>query len=517
MITINTVPDDKHSAYRPIIWEVETERDDAFSINITSITDVGGFVQLNPLGGTHDYVVDDIITLTEFTNPEYNRRATVTAIGGTTVLTNITFISTDTGESERTLDNFQILADVYTPATTTSTILSVADDGSGFAEFTTAAPHGYVVDDFVLHASTTDYDGVAEITAVDSTTEYTTKQTFTVTKTGSSQFIEKIVTKAAKLSAGVYTWNMEGILQTQVSFDLVDFGLGVIQEIDDSIHEYFINFIEQWDGEDGLPVFTDEAVTTFKKATQITLQHLEEQDLSDFEIGSSSQRFLTDAPKSQTIQDTEEARLGFLGEGTLVIRYERFDKGGSSLGIVTTTQTSITTGRGVVPINSIILGSASTVSRVEVWVATFVGNIQQTEKITYVLNEQCFRDPVRIHWLNQKGEFDQYTFTGNRMDTVSARKTEYIKDLEEGFAVSDRGRTTLSVRAGKLVDIFSEFLPRATKLWLTQLYTSPELYLEFSGQLVAINGETLSQQFHGDELQQMQLRFAMPELIIQHG
>lgn len=64
------------------------------------------------------------------------------------------------------------------------TISSVADNGSGKARFATAGAHLLSTNDMIAIAGTTDYDGYATVTVIDSTHFDVTAKSFTSTKTG---------------------------------------------------------------------------------------------------------------------------------------------------------------------------------------------------------------------------------------------------------------------------------------------------------------------------------------------
>jgi hypothetical protein len=60
-------------------------------------------------------------------------------------------------------------------------ISTIASDGDGYAEFTTAAPHGLIVSDIAIIKNTdldNDYDSAEEVTEIADTTHFTTKQEF---------------------------------------------------------------------------------------------------------------------------------------------------------------------------------------------------------------------------------------------------------------------------------------------------------------------------------------------------
>jgi len=93
----------------------------------------------------------------------------------------------------------------------------------------------------------------------------------------------------------------------------------------------------------------------------------------------------------------------------------------------------------------------------------------------------------RLWWLNRLGGFDSYHFNLKDKRKVDVQRTFYNKlkgDFVSGspsrnwlYAVSDRGKTGLSVNAQGSNTFNSDWLTEAESLWLEELFTTLEVYL----------------------------------------
>lgn len=118
-ITIEVQPDKFTAVYRniPTNWEVESTQFGADVFAASAVADDGGGFCRYTIG-SHNILVNGIVTGSGFVGPiSYNVRQTVTAVGATTIDTDVTFIGTDTGTITRTNDNFQIRAQILDGAT----------------------------------------------------------------------------------------------------------------------------------------------------------------------------------------------------------------------------------------------------------------------------------------------------------------------------------------------------------------------------------------------------------------
>ena len=84
--------------------------------------------------------------------------------------------------------------------------------------------------------------------------------------------------------------------------------------------------------------------------------------------------------------------------------------------------------------------------------------------------------PMRFRWLNQLGGFDSYAFNLAQLNQLSITRTEYDKLMPAYHKIGDRGRQLTSVKAVEKVTVSSNWLTEEESNWLSELYTSVEVF-----------------------------------------
>lgn len=485
---------------------------DGGSIAVTAVADASPNIRLTAVG--HSFSTGQIIELTGFTS--YDGFYIISATTASTIDVRATFVATETGTAtqkggivtsnlwngtfgfdvdsgnvNRANDALQIKADFYKFTSSINSISAVADNGDGTVRVTTGT-HGYTTGDVVGHENTTTYDGAYEITVV-STTEYDITATFGATSTGRSikgtLLASKRQSSVTVDSTAFFNFNASSFAQNELNGQLVDSSVGNIQEgQDESILRYGAYFTEEYDSTAGLLQSQDEQGSSFLRSTQATEQHQQDIDYTDYQAANSSSKFLSNAPTNRTIRDGELAQLSIQANiaavGDLKPRWEQYDTNGASLGVTNGATVSIKD-YVVFPIRSSQIGNNSSVSKVDVWLADSI-NSQVTEKITFTHAKDCVPNKVRFWWLNLLGGYDQFTFTGDYKETIRSRVTTYEKNLPVSFESVDRGTAVIKNDSYKEIETFSELIPSSRSEWVSELLSSPEVYIESGGELVPI-------------------------------
>ena len=137
-----------------------------------------------------------------------------------------------------------------------------------------------------------------------------------------------------------------------------------------------------------------------------------------------------------------------------------------------------------------------------------VSNTIKSEVVQWFIDDRCHPDPKRIWFLNRAGEFDQFTYRGHKSESGANESTQYERLVEQGFAVQDRGSTTLGVTSKDATTVFSDFITEEQWVWLRELYSSPEIYEQVGTEFRPI---TLTNRNvrgpRGDNLIQLQLSY----------
>lgn len=220
-----------------------------------------------------------------------------------------------------------------------------------------------------------------------------------------------------------------------------------------------------------------------------------------YKLTDSTSKFLTSSPTSQNINLTERAWLYSIN--LTPTNYSRRQvKTYNSAGTLLNTYNTTNTLSGNVDIyeelkNNYIRTSAGPAQLSDFGVS-FSGVSYYTvqaqksdgtpisELKTFVLKDNCKYTPVRIHFLNTLGGFDSFTFNKASTEETAISRTSYTRGLQNSPATSDRMKTTSSVLYEPSIQVTSDWLTESENTWLKQLVTSPVIYQELDGNLIAV-------------------------------
>ena len=106
------------------------------------------------------------------------------------------------------------------------------------------------------------------------------------------------------------------------------------------------------------------------------------------------------------------------------------------------------------------------------------GTTQISEKIT-IYKETCeYNNSHRVWWLNRRGGFDAYTFTGYETREIKAGSDSFVKQLDSDLETKDLGRKIIHVNANNEYELFSKSESEEVMTWLEELITSPLVYID---------------------------------------
>lgn len=113
------------------------------------------------------------------------------------------------------------------------------------------------------------------------------------------------------------------------------------------------------------------------------------------------------------------------------------------------------------------------------------GYEQVTEWRYYKMIPDCADgQAARVHFVNQLGGVDSYTFTGNKKEGATVTSAEYETPFEinnNGLTWSqrrDNGRHRINIVGDKTVEVIAENVGRAEGLWLEEMLRAPRIYFE---------------------------------------
>lgn len=518
-VTLFNQPDDISAAYRPIIWDVQTDR---LIVEVTTVTAselvAGGTRHFVPPASSN-LLVDDTVLGSGFSDNSYNARSNVIGSFPNAVDTDLPFPgATDAGALIRVNDNFQIKGEVHIFDKSKINIVGVTDLGGGKVSVETSVDHGYKINEFVEITETTDYNAIILIDSIIDTTHFEITDTFTNTQTGKVRGATLTGSKRQQLikvgTDEIFRFDFSNFLQSALTDDLEALGqLQIISPTPNSIIEYIVQFIEEFDDKDGLLKQASTIFTSIKRAVNVTLQHKETQNLNVFTQDNLNKRFFTNAP-DKVIAPSEEEQLSFLTNLSQAnYRIVTFDAQNNVLTTLEKTTQDIENNRGIIPV---IPPTPLVYNHFTITLLTSgSGSLSETRK--FILDQKCFADPKRFWWLNKLGGFDAFTFTGDIQESLRLRQTSYERDLGFTFNVEDRGETVLGVKANNEFEAFSDFMTRDEADWLQELYTSPIVFVQEGTDFIPIKVTSTRQRiFDSEDLIQFRIKYKPSnELILQ--
>ena len=241
-------------------------------------------------------------------------------------------------------------------------------------------------------------------------------------------------------------------------------------------------------------------------------------------------KFLTNSPGTQDICLDESLFISIIGGLGNALRVTTFDAAGIAIdeGIFSSPISGVnsqeTFGIGPNEIRATVWDLAGAVNIDNPLVASYrvtFGSygppfVPLSESKFYTLVDCCEERATRLHFFNLLGGADAYTFKSLRIVSVETKSGRAQKPLGWDFTlpsphnVSDKGRFKIDSQADDIYQIESTFLEPDAAQWLCELLSSPEVYLEQGGDLLAIVIDDTTQEIETSETSAIQLvRFSV--------
>ena len=239
-------------------------------------------------------------------------------------------------------------------------------------------------------------------------------------------------------------------------------------------------------------------------------------DLQDFDLGSASKKFLTNAPTTQYANIVDYGTLSFFTKGInsnadtvtkIILSY--YPTSGVSLSeTVDVTQSNgaytISSGAGLGNISKSLLYFGCFPANLRNWSSNFqamvtAGTIEggyytvqafdggTAASLPYTINVNCPNlkgyESIRLAWLNQWGVWDYYTFTKKSIKTISTKGSTYE---QLGGTWNDSlytpqgykgGKKAFRVNATEKITMNTDFVNESESEWFEELINSPEVYI----------------------------------------
>jgi len=231
--------------------------------------------------------------------------------------------------------------------------------------------------------------------------------------------------------------------------------------------------------------------------------------LSDFNLSSQTDSFLTNAPATQYANLEDYGTIAFLAPNANLsyIKLTYYDSSGSPLGNESVNRTWTNGAFGSFTSNIVyrLLYFGCFPANLQNWSSTFqalvsAGTIQggsidvqafddSSNRISqqYTININCpdlkGYESIRLCWLNQWGAWDYYTFTQKSVRSVSTKGSTYEQlagtwnDAAYRVDSYKGGKKAFRVNATEKITMNTDFVSESENTMFEELINSPEVYI----------------------------------------
>lgn len=221
-------------------------------------------------------------------------------------------------------------------------------------------------------------------------------------------------------------------------------------------------------------------------------------NVSDYQLVSADRKFLNNAPLIKDIELGQSEYLGLLNgyNGPLTFDFKLEVLTYNSAGALLNTdyinvtewnsnysgsdyilETYLTIGVGTS--NLINEGiSLTNVSYYTVQLKEATNVASELRRFNIV--EACDSD-VRVHWCNNFGKQDSYTFKGNKIETLNHEAKTYLKAIGNTYSSEKRGSTVMQNISNTSFEIFTNSIGRNDYEFLASMLTNKNAFIEDNG------------------------------------
>lgn len=330
-------------------------------------------------------------------------------------------------------------------------------------------------------------------------------------------YVEAIFVERLKLFpdpvTGYASFKINRVLEDYMSYDLHNnlYGSSIFSANSNTCKVYVLKFGEEYDSspqcDAGTTLTANMTNTGNYYAFNAALQHREwlQWDSANYDMTAGSDaKFLTVMPDKALITLGSQLTFNFIQSGQVFkLLVTTYDSSGNVISFYNYTNTLnsvtgsdrkvLTVGVGPENLNNstLAVGSQPVINAdVSYYTVQLVNNsnspVSEIKRID-IDNRKYKYNTHRLWWLNRLGGFDSYHFNLKDKRKVDIQRTFYNKlkgEFVSGspssnwlYAVSDRGKTGLSVNAQGSNTFNSDWLTEAESLWLEELFTTLEVYL----------------------------------------
>ena len=216
----------------------------------------------------------------------------------------------------------------------------------------------------------------------------------------------------------------------------------------------------------------------------------------DYQLSGSSKKFLNNTPSIKNIELGQSEYLGALWHSgnanenfkLKILTYNSSDALLNTDFIDITDWNNGYAGQNFVfyyitlPVGTANLIAASVsltnVSYYTIRMINDTGDVSELKRFNIV--DSCGSD-VRVHWCNNLGKQDSYTFKGNKIETLNHKAKNYLKALPITYATSNRGSKVMQNISNSSFEIFTESINKNDYEFLASMLINKNAFIEDSG------------------------------------
>jgi hypothetical protein len=302
-------------------------------------------------------------------------------------------------------------------------------------------------------------------------------------------------------SVNTIKFDIGEVIRNYVSYDFNAFDVSGIQSCNNSRAEYYVQFGEVYDvsgtptihsnlasfGSSGTPKKSSNAIFDFLDWSKTAYINLD----IDFNTYASF-RTLNQQTFIEKLRRNEQKFITFF-DPSGVMTYIRISVLNKNQEVIVQSTAGYTPINGIVSVNIAKAGNPSGYYE-EVYTTAFnnsqafyysVEGLNSSEDLLFqtlfLIDNSCTKyDSVRLHWLNNLGAFDSFTFLKVSRDKTNVERKQFKKFQPLEYAKTFRAKTNYYTKASDSITINSDYLTDSEYDGMKQLIESPIVMMEIN-------------------------------------
>ena len=216
---------------------------------------------------------------------------------------------------------------------------------------------------------------------------------------------------------------------------------------------------------------------------------------SDYTLTGVTKKFLTDSPSTKSIELDRDEFIGILQHAgaagkNFKLEILTYDSSDALLNTDNINIPDWNSAYGIVPNNTYLtlaigtknlINSGVSLTNVAYYTIQVINDDGDKSEIKrYNIVDSCSQD-VRIHWVNNYGKQDSYTFKGNVQESIKHKASTYNQPLGLTYSSDARGLTVLENVSNSSFKAFSRSISRDDYHWLSSMLVNKKAFVEING------------------------------------